>query len=516
MVHFFDLPREVWNMIYVSYVSIEGGYVLNFDSNTLKGAGNKSIDLAFTLTCKSVAEEMRGMALASNTINFSTFHSQEHQAIAGRFDVMISTVHSQRQFKWNHIHPDTLSVPNDIWGDLSKAHPNFAPYVDMVKDRSNMHTVQWDNVGPPGSCGETPSVFRDFIRSALQTIVAYKHRFDIEQLTRFENNKYDVDHTPLGNLVNLNPNLWTIPILWHVDMPGSKINQIKHRYSAAAVAIRFLESLSKDSRSGIRKIVLNEDRAAVAFAECHGLGFAPYCQENPHLRVKRRVSMWGTVFQTTTANVNYPVMPPYEGISLESNGISYPVAVWILEALELKFAGMPPDSFTLTLDGDWACSEIFRTVVQREAAWQTGIDLCMERKILPPLAWDLRRKDSRNRRGFEGEAYERDNSWYLFEAFPQAIQDIVAGKSIIRCYFELGESWDVERLVEENKERTLNDLKAAWFVREKPHFDPDPPSPNWVQLLCDNSWETVLPCSMSDEAFDESISWYLIERASTA
>ncbi|GKT88971.1 hypothetical protein CT0861_07137 [Colletotrichum tofieldiae] len=537
MVHFFDLPREVRNMIYVAYVSIKGGYVLDFNSNTLKGANNESIDLAFMLTCKSVAKEMKGIAMSSNIITFSTFHSQEHQAIAGRFGVMIRTLHSKREHKWDHIHPDTLSVPEDIWRELSEAHPRFAPYVDVVKNRSNIYTVQWDNVGPAGSCGETPSVFRSFIRSALQTIAAYKHRFNVEQLGRFENGKYDFDHTPLESLVNVNPNLWTIPTLqelektissmgrgpaktvahaWDVDWPGYKINQIKHHYSAAAVAIRFLESLSKDCRSGIRNIVLNEDRAAVAFAECHGLGFVPYCQENPHLRVQRRVSMWRTVFQTTTANVNHHVMPPNEDISLHSNDISYSVAVWILEALELKSAGMPPDSFTLTLDGDWTCSEIFHTVVQRDAAWQAAIDLCMERRILPPLSWDLRRRDSRNRRGFDGEAYGQDNSWYSFEAFPQAIQDIVAGNSIIKCNFALGEAWDVERLVEENKGRTLDDWKAAWFLREKRHFDPDPPSPNWVQLLCDNSWETVLPCSLSDEAFEESTSRYFIEPASTA
>ncbi|KAF6812014.1 hypothetical protein CMUS01_13158 [Colletotrichum musicola] len=205
----------------------------------------------------------------------------------------------------------------------------------------------------------------------------------------------------------------------------------------------------------IRSIVLNEDQRSVAFSECHALGLILYCRENTRLRIDRRVSR-RTVLQTTMADIDYTV--PYAEAKLEPSQISYRVAVWILDALELQAAGMPPGCFTLTLDGDSTCSEIFQTLVQRDTAWQTAIDLCLERDILPALAWDVRRRDSRNLGG--------RNEWYLFEAFPQAIEDILAGRSIVKCTFGLGDAWgetcDVERFIEENKSKTMDEWREAW------------------------------------------------------
>ncbi|KAK1963419.1 hypothetical protein LY78DRAFT_660328 [Colletotrichum sublineola] len=94
----------------------------------------------------------------------------------------------------------------------------------------------------------------------------------------------------MGPILDVNPNPWAIPTCngveemissagRHVEESVSwkwrrRSDQLGNRYwySAAAVAIRFLESLTKDSRSSIRNIVLDEDRAAVGFAESHGLG----------------------------------------------------------------------------------------------------------------------------------------------------------------------------------------------------------------------------------------------------
>ncbi|KAK2031042.1 hypothetical protein LX32DRAFT_637549 [Colletotrichum zoysiae] len=517
MVQFLDLPREVRDMIYGQYVFVDGGYVHDFNSNTLKGADNTPIDLAFMLTCKKVAMEMKGLALSSNSIYFSTVYSEDHRGTAGRFGLLIKELSDARGRLVNRIHPDILSVPHDMLERLKEAYPRFAPYLDLLPDRRRLrrHMEGWleTDVGPPGCCGETPSAFRQFQRAVLQDIADNRHRFDAEQLEDFEDGLFKLEieamclpYIEIGRVLDVDPNPWDIPTAYGVEVmissAGSEVEEqvarewdhldqnygscdqfIKYRYSAAAVAIRFLAFLSKESRLSLRNIILNEDRVAVGFAESHGLGLIPYCRENLRLRIKRQVSMWRTVFLTTTTNYwgrchGYP----WED-GLRANEISYAVATWIAEALELGPAGMPPGSFTLSLEGDGACSTIFKTVIQRDAAWQTAIDCCLERNLLPRLSWGKRRRDCRNKSyGEEGETWHTRNMWYVLEAFPQAIRDMTTGDSIVTSNFDLGESWDVERLVEENKGWTMQDWKVAWH-RNSDFFQPDPPLPRWDRLV---------------------------------
>ncbi|KAF6804319.1 hypothetical protein CSOJ01_10288 [Colletotrichum sojae] len=501
--HFFDLPTEVCDLIYLQCVLVGGGYVLDFNSNTLRGAGGHPIDLSFRLTCKRIASETKDLALSSNTLNFSTFHSPEHNAATGRFGLLIENLADHRGSRIDRIEPHILSIPDNIWDDIAKAHPRFAQYVEFRKNRPDpritQEQVQQANVGSPGSCGDTPSAFRDFIFSALQTIMSHRSRLDPQQLADACRG-YDRAPTVRPEaLVRHNPSPWTIidnkrieEILsqtdsevwrlvnskWHNYFPGLSPSTFKQSYSAASTAIRFLKSLSTDSRMSIRSIVLNEDQRSVAFAECHGLGLIQYCQENVRLRIERRVSMWKVVFQTQGGAHGSCDVAPYDDNHLDPNKISYNVAIWILEALELVPAGMPVGCFTLTLDGDHACSEIFQTVIQRDAAWQTAIDLCLG-QTLPAIPWDVRRRDTRNHRGYTQLSMgERDNSRYVFEAFPRAIQDIVAGNSIVKCGFELVDAaYDPERLAKDNKKWTMAEWQEAWYAREKETFNPDPPLP---------------------------------------
>ncbi|KAF3801819.1 hypothetical protein GCG54_00015039 [Colletotrichum gloeosporioides] len=522
MVHIFDIPREIRDLIYLQCVLSEGGYILDFNSNRLRCADGKRIDLAFMLTCKKIANETRGLALSSNILNFGAVcpSEQEHREVAGRFGIALTTLSQRRSYKLDQIYPDTLDIPNDIWRDISKIEPKLAPYVELLQRRPNgwrvmdgashmMPTIiERPEIGWPGTCGETPSVFRKFARSALQLLLANKDRFEPEEFRQFERGMLPWHETELAGIVSVNPNAWEIPTLqslsWYLrDMcpftaaeiskkwgsPNDGFDQklVKHHYSAAAAAIRFLCSLRRDSRLSIRKIILNEDRAAVAFPEAHGLGLIPYCQENPRLRVERRVSMWRTVFQTQVDGQAQHAKPYDFNDGAWADLISRPVAVWILEALELEPAGMPPGAFTLTFEGDQKCSEIFRTVVQRDAAWQAAVDLSLERQILPPLSWVARRRD--------GWAHHtaRDSKWHVLEGFPQAVQDIVAGKSIVKCNFDMGEIWDVEKLVEDRKDWTMSDWDQRWKRGFHVRFDPDPPSPKYLQLLCDNTFDTNVP-----------------------
>ncbi|KAF6780809.1 hypothetical protein CMUS01_16805, partial [Colletotrichum musicola] len=163
---------------------------------------------------------------------------------------------------------------------------------------------------------------------------------------------------------------------------------------------------------------------------------------------------------------------------LATNYVSHPVAVWIIEASELRAAGMPPGSFTLSFKGDSVCSEIFQTVIIRDAAWQLAMEKCIERGLLP--------KAMHPRSPFFWRA---NNSWYIFHGFPQAVQDMLDKKSVVKCDFDLGSGIDVEELIEE-KLAVCADVKAweeGWSIRERDWLEPRLPLPSWDSLLCENS-----------------------------
>ncbi|KAF3804755.1 hypothetical protein GCG54_00012248, partial [Colletotrichum gloeosporioides] len=507
------------DLIYAQCVYSDGGYILDFDKNKLKCANGESIDLM--LTCKRVAREAMGIPLSTNTLNFSAVCSEEHRVTAGRFDNFLNILHQWQGAKVNDIFPDTIIIPDDIWNELSEINPKFAPYVELLKQRTQCLASfrRWtSSTGPPGSCGETPSTFRKWVCSVLQTLWKHRHRFGEENFALFEAGSGwgpgSYRKTQISRLVNVNLDPWEIPSsskaslgetfehrfseTWDSSLHGDPYDksQVKHHYSAAAVAVRFLACLPLACRLNIRNIVLDENRYAVGRAESHGLGLIPYCQENPRLRVERRANMWRTVFQSMTGNREPGHTVPYKNQEMEhlyAPSISDSVAVWVLEALELERAGMPAGSFSLVFEGDSICPQIFQNVVQRDAAWQAAVDLCLERKILPALSWGERRSDPRNniRSRALGEYPGRDNMWYLFENFPQAIRDITSGNSIVRCNFDVGKALDPEVLVREHRYWKMDDWKEGWWSHNPESFQPD--SGSWLQLLCDNSYQSDLP-----------------------
>ncbi|KAK0717146.1 hypothetical protein B0T26DRAFT_751240 [Lasiosphaeria miniovina] len=95
--------------------------------------------------------------------------------------------------------------------------------------------------------------------------------------------------------LRLSDKYWNIPSDEELEkMPKAlrptEENRFLYHFSAAAAAIRFLRS-NPSSRVHVRRILLDEDREAVAYPETHGKGLVPFCAENPHLRIERRVSL---------------------------------------------------------------------------------------------------------------------------------------------------------------------------------------------------------------------------------
>ncbi|KAF4778927.1 hypothetical protein HER10_EVM0012476 [Colletotrichum scovillei] len=249
-----------------------------------------------------------------------------------------------------------------------------------------------------------------------------------------------------------------------------------YRFSAASAAIYFLASVPAAVRAQVRRIVIEEDREAMAAPECHGRGLIPFCQENPLLCVERRVNLWRNLLQPDS-------MAPHDRINPMVRG-RHPARVNVGdEARALVPAGMPAGSFSLLLDGEPApqlASEIFQAVVQRDFAWQLAWIEAQNRRLFSVRSIHQRRGERSTAQGCDG---------YFYEDFPRAMADIAMGdegSSVVRCNFDVGQVWDVERVIRYHRSWSPEKWKAEWPKHEPALWETVPPLPEWVALLEEN------------------------------
>ncbi|KAF9874204.1 hypothetical protein CkaCkLH20_08187 [Colletotrichum karsti] len=538
------LPRELRDLIYKAYVSVEGGYLCDTDAfinGTLKGSNNQPIDLSLVYTCKQIADEMArgGLALRQNTITFTTLYNNDLSYLAGSFDWHTNALDKLRCEIFQGV---GYALTDRAYSKLKAQYPQFLPLLDRMRlEGPRVAGVVPLSSERHGSYGEAPSVYREFIKDTLREAALFDDGFrDVvlqhkPHISHADDNGdeipekyYRAGWTPLDAAYNPTQ-LWAIPSgiqmeeLFSARGRGDPRNgrlqeeyhgSSKWRFSAAAAAIYFLEHVPNSVRTQVRKIVLSEDYEAVAHPECHARGLIPFCQKYP-IQVERRINLWTNVFQR---DINYQsaearckwdrrVTPPF----LHSDQITDNVSCWIMEALALAPAGMPPSSFTLVLDGAPApddCTQIFQSVVQRDVAWQSAWVKSLDLGLLPPISWFERRGEAVLRHGFftpndlnhhqvllatnaiapgAGVAADWKGYWgYFFEGLPDAIRDIAEGHSIVRCNFDVGSLWDVDRLVSEHRAWNSLTWQREWFSHEPRFRETSPPLPEWRSLLEDN------------------------------
>jgi len=335
--------------------------------------------------------------------------------------------------------------------------------------------------------GEAPSVYKDAQRRFLQAVLA-ADADTAEYLRVGYSGKYDshyVNGIPgwieyqAKEMATLEP--WSIPTedeldthFPHVPLWGKRneklerrvrpfwvANRAKAHFSAAAAAIHFLGSIPAATRQHLRRILVHEDRMSVNSAAGHGRGLVPFCLENPALRIERRVNLWRTCFLESTSEAfphnprlwlaHFVYVNDVEKMSaIHADRITKPVAEWMVEASLL------PEAITLVLDGGPTpqhTSYIFQEVVQRDAAWQSAIELAF-----PP-------NDSEPFQPYRN----RDSEAYHFDGFPQLLHALSDNErsSRVRCInLDPGRPWSEEQIngiVEANREYTHAFYwKEAW------------------------------------------------------
>ncbi|KAF4980207.1 hypothetical protein FZEAL_3718 [Fusarium zealandicum] len=251
----------------------------------------------------------------------------------------------------------------------------------------------------------------------------------------------------------------------------------KIRFSAAAIAIRFLGHLSASQRLQIRTITLHEDFPAVSTPSCHVHGLAPYFKENPRLRVERRVDLLRCIFEQTRLRgaqaAAWFLQDPascdigdLDGLDVEE--ITPVLTGWLRDTLAVTDVGIPAESFTFTLEGgDHAdfCTGLFQQFVHRDIAWDKASKSCIDRSIIVHL--------------------QLPSGGLVDRCLEGAIELLKSQKHILRSDFNTGHPWDPKPLEEETNRQTTFQWYWAWLERDT--IDTDlPPTRAYADLLADN------------------------------
>ncbi|CAJ0554818.1 Ff.00g133310.m01.CDS01 [Fusarium sp. VM40] len=258
--------------------------------------------------------------------------------------------------------------------------------------------------------------------------------------------------------------VWKLPDIWSYDSrfthdvgdnpsPGHFPREYNHptvkfdsrirektRFSAASAAIRFLDSLTYNQRIQLRTITIHEDLPSVNNASLHGLGLVPFLQENPLLRVQRRVSVLYCFL-----GIAYMDLISVDRINVRLKTDSFwnvsdwpmlgTLSRWFLDARNVANAGISPGSFTLVLesgtDADF-CTEVFERFVHPKIALKQAWDVFMESGLNPT-------ERTPERLSLEREMTMITRDLAVGEIIQEAIMQLVNQTSTtLRCDFNPG------------------------------------------------------------------------------
>ncbi|KAI4695933.1 uncharacterized protein J4E88_000103 [Alternaria novae-zelandiae] len=317
------LPREIRDEIYGYYFTLEDGYTFNSKTKKLHPTCKLKNSLALTLANKQINQETQGLALERNTLHFATSFALETSDTLGMFDYLLKYISTTQSRLLLRLIAKSNWVACQAYAHVEKHYPRFLPIVNHARDGN------YDDLSADNKCWkETPSIARAFVQETLHSVVGHEKfpKLPARDLGP------SMEHFTVANA---HFEAWRVPTKDEVENLAFRTHQIpsaealsarapvhpdsddfdrikfwngeKHRSSAASLAIQFIQSLEETSRVKIRSVVLNEDQISVAWPESHGRGFIPICQENPQIRIKRRVNLWGNAtMDPQQANVCTP------------------------------------------------------------------------------------------------------------------------------------------------------------------------------------------------------------------
>ncbi|KAM0240152.1 hypothetical protein ACHAP5_008073 [Fusarium lateritium] len=468
---FLKLPHELRHKVYEHYFTVNDGYSFDPGTGKLTASTGKPLDLALMYTCSFIASETKNLPLKHNVVSFSTVYDPKWRQWAARFDYLLRAQHlMQLQVLvglGQHLTPD-------IYSQIRKRFPWFVPrleyivrhkevsmlwnesYVDVVvrlRHWSLSNTIYRLNAKVEGVRGSRYEITQA-VKFSLRLVAQKLGHGSLSVLD--PSGKGPLGHGRLLDFLDECYEPWDIPSQSNLERMGRMFRDHKYwarlqgwekpddwaspsdnsafrskfRFSAAAVAIRFLNSLPSEKRLSLQSIVLSEDHVAVGYQDCHSHGLISFLRENPRLRIEIRASMLTNILlagNIKTCAQHFQVAIKEDGPFFDTYNASAFVSYWLTEALATVDAGMPAKRYSLVLDGKHAmdlCSVVFQEVVQRDAAFFVAVETCF------PSFLDQHDFASFPRR------------------FAESLVHLVRQTSVMRCNFNPGVSHNVDKFIE--------------------------------------------------------------------
>ncbi|KAK0747385.1 hypothetical protein B0T21DRAFT_406017 [Apiosordaria backusii] len=489
---FLLLPFEIREQIYLEYMDVMGSsnfeYIFNHHTGKLRRrsrfafrATQHVIDnfQCLMYTCKQVAAEMKGLPFHLHKIVFTTYFTEDVRNTARFFNYLHMRLFADQvnvayetaleiKNSQDSIHPATLQA-------IKSSCPSVWPFWKEDHEDIGLTKNRWP------CWGEVPSIYRQAQQKVMLLLASDQQlvksqRFsektglyhyseenpDLASIIKFQNTPWDIPtNVELNEMARI---LGCRPVFWNNT----------RRFSAAAVAIRWLNGLDPELRKHIRSLELREDYGgAVGYPECHAIGLIPFCKENPRLRIQRRLSLYNNVQRNTVQGFKGG---DFEQDEFTDGGsgtarhwrvqMTRMVAEWLAEASVLYTVyGMPQEAFTLVLDHErvvWSYEppSPIRFLLQA-AEWQAvSEEAFMGGDPLRPWRFI--------------DAVGDDTHSYQCKNFPAMIEALVCGRDTVGTYgisirknFKFGNGlWTRERIREIVEDIKNKGMKAEHWSAE--------------------------------------------------
>ena len=481
----FKLPRELRESIYESYMHQPNGLSYDSRSDKLRCAtfGQSALCLALMYTCKLAASELsgraRGIALRVNTVTFVSDDVGEaelgHHGIhsrAARYWFLRMSVNLYRALILIKSVP---YLPPSILDEVTDQYPTVAAYFRAPLRRQDL---EW---GPPQVYS------KNFIELPVDLCRAIHYALELASTycpDRLKDSDFRIPGVPLfylegwgyifgptflpgsrAELIKWNPPTWHVPsdaelIAMERCIHDEKIKSgpmyaLRHRprlvFSAAAIAIDFIQHLPLWDQNQLRYIILDEQFHAISHPETHLQGLALICQPFPFLRVEARHGLWTTMLPNGNP-FSKKGTSSYENSTISTHEALIPIVAWLDETTKLA-ASQASSNFTVIFDLgrlqlSWA-DIIIRAAVLQEVM----IESYHRREVPLPLA-------------------EHMNTFYtrfgplpchLPASFPKAVKDIICRRSIVHCpQLATREVWDLEEELRHHEGFSIHDWACKW------------------------------------------------------
>jgi hypothetical protein len=270
------LPRELRDIIYEEYFRCADGYHYNFNSGKLSRVDGQSIDLALTLTCVQIATETRGLALEANTVHFTTWYSDDTRPKTARIDYALEKLEYYKQLIMR-VYYKRHGIPQDILQKICNKYPDFQA---VLRPASDGHLPRKHIQFPWGQANSLERQFLTEFLGVLRHDPSFRESVASERdpfMAKTVGNHKFWEAAVVPNDDNIPPLdiiPWNIPserflaALVDTLSDTDPIDEdVRYRFSAAALAVQFLTSLPPATRLHILKLALDEREMAVGYPE---------------------------------------------------------------------------------------------------------------------------------------------------------------------------------------------------------------------------------------------------------